>query len=96
MSRLSWNDDGPIGESGNREEIELRMNVIAEILQHDDHEIVSERAGRRIYGGVGITQSVADQRDRAGKDHEGLIGLSSWGQGLCCTSSIKVPLVDLG
>jgi hypothetical protein len=44
MSRLFWNDDGPIGESGNREEIELRMNVIAEILQHDDHEIVSERA----------------------------------------------------
>ena len=43
MSRLFGNDDGPIGDSGNREEIELRMNVIAEILQHDDYEIVSER-----------------------------------------------------
>jgi hypothetical protein len=44
MWRLFGNDDGPIGDSGNREEIELRMNVIAEILQHDDYEIVSERA----------------------------------------------------
>ena len=43
MSRLFGNDDRPIGDSGNREEIELRMNVIAEILQHDDYEIVSER-----------------------------------------------------
>ena len=43
MSRLFGNDDGPIGDSGSREEIELRMNVIAEILQHDDYEIVSER-----------------------------------------------------
>ena len=42
MSRLFGNDDGPIADSGNREEIELRMNVIAEILQHHDYEIVSE------------------------------------------------------
>ena len=43
MSRLFGTDDGPIGDSGNREEVELRMDVIAEILQHDDYEIVSER-----------------------------------------------------
>ena len=43
MSRLFGNNDGPIVDSGSREEVELRMNVIAEILQHDDYEIVSER-----------------------------------------------------
>ena len=43
MSRLFGTSDGPIGDSGGREEIELRMDVIAEILQHDDYEIVSER-----------------------------------------------------
>ena len=43
MSRLFGNNDGPIGDSGSREEVELRMNVIAEILQHDDYVIVSER-----------------------------------------------------
>ena len=43
MSRLFGNNDGPIADSGSREEVELRMNVIAEILQHDDYVIVSER-----------------------------------------------------
>ena len=43
ISRLFGNDDGPIGDSESREEVELRMNVIAEILQHDDYEVVSER-----------------------------------------------------
>ncbi len=43
MSRLFGTDDGPIGDRGNREEVELRMDVIAEILQHDDYDIVSER-----------------------------------------------------
>ena len=43
MSRLFGTADGPIGDSGKREEIELRMDVIAEILQHYDYEIVSER-----------------------------------------------------
>ncbi len=42
MSRLFGNADGPIGDSRNREEVELRMNVIAEILRHNDYEIVSE------------------------------------------------------
>jgi hypothetical protein len=44
MSRLFGTDDGPIADSGNREEIELRMDVIAEILQHRDYEIMSERS----------------------------------------------------
>jgi hypothetical protein len=43
MSRLFGTHDGPIADSGSREEIELRMDVIAEILQHDDYEIISER-----------------------------------------------------
>ncbi len=43
-SRLFGNDDGPIGDLGSREEVKLRMNVIAEILQHDDYEIISERS----------------------------------------------------
>ncbi len=43
MSRLFGTNDGPIRDTGNRIEIELRMDVIAEILQHDDYEIVSER-----------------------------------------------------
>ena len=42
ISRLFGTGDGPIGDSRGREEVELRMNVIAEILQHDDYEIVSE------------------------------------------------------
>lgn len=43
MSRLFGTDDGPIADTGTREEIELRMDVIAEILTHVDYEIVSER-----------------------------------------------------
>ena len=43
MSRLFGNNDGPIADYGSREKGELRMNVIAEILQHGDYEIVSER-----------------------------------------------------
>ena len=43
MARLFGTDDGPIADRRNREEVELRMNVIAEILQHDDYEITSER-----------------------------------------------------
>jgi hypothetical protein len=44
MSRLFGTDDGPIGDSGSRVEVELRMDVIAEILQHRDYEIISERS----------------------------------------------------
>ena len=44
MSRLFGTHDGPIGDRRSREEVELRMNVIAQILQHDDYEIVSERS----------------------------------------------------
>ena len=44
MSRLFGTHDGPIGDRRGREEVELRMNVIAEILQHDDYEIISERS----------------------------------------------------
>ncbi len=43
MSRLFGTNDGPIADTGSREEMELRMDVIAEILQHDDYRIVSER-----------------------------------------------------
>ena len=42
MARLFGTGDGPIADSGSREEVELRMNVIAEILQHNDYQIVSE------------------------------------------------------
>ena len=42
MSRLFGTDDGPIADSRGREEIELRMEVIAEILQHVDYEIISD------------------------------------------------------
>ena len=44
MSRLFGTPDGPIGDRRSREEVELRMNVIAQILQHDDYEIISERS----------------------------------------------------
>jgi hypothetical protein len=44
MARLFGTDDGPILDTGTQEEIELRMDLIAEILQHDDYEIVSERS----------------------------------------------------
>ena len=43
MSRLFGTDDGPIGDRRSRVEVELRMDVIAEILTHDDYEIISER-----------------------------------------------------
>jgi len=43
MARLFGTDDGPIGDRRNRIEVELRMDVIAEILQHDDYQIISER-----------------------------------------------------
>jgi hypothetical protein len=43
MSRLFGTDDGPIGNTGNREQVELRMDLIAEILQHADYEITYER-----------------------------------------------------
>ena len=43
MSRLFGTDDGPIGDTENREQVELRMDLIAEILQHVDYEITSER-----------------------------------------------------
>ena len=42
MSRLFGTHDGPIADSGSRVEIELRMDLIAGLLQHDDYEIISE------------------------------------------------------
>ena len=41
MARLFGTDDGPIG--GRRQEVELRMDLIAEILHHTDYRIISER-----------------------------------------------------
>ena len=58
MSHLFGTDDGPIGDTGNRQEVELRMDLIAEILQHTDYEIASER---RVPG-------AASQSDRVGVD----------------------------
>ena len=43
MSRLFGTDDGPIGDRGRRQQVELRMDLIAEILQHADYQITSER-----------------------------------------------------
>jgi hypothetical protein len=40
MASLFGTYDGPIG--GRREDIELRMSAIAEIMQHDDYEIGAE------------------------------------------------------
>jgi len=42
MSRLFGTDDGPIEDTGSRQEVELRMDLIAEILQHADYQIMSE------------------------------------------------------
>ena len=52
MSRLFGTDEGPIGDSRGRQEVELRMDVIAEILQHDNYQIISER---RVPGAEGST-----------------------------------------
>jgi hypothetical protein len=59
MSRLFGTDDGPIGDSASREEVELRMDLLAEILQHADCQIISESrvpgaASRSIWVGVDI------------------------------------------
>jgi len=43
MARLFGTDDGPVADTWGREEVELRMDVIAEILRHDDYAIISER-----------------------------------------------------
>ena len=42
MSRLFGTDDGAIGDGGSRQQVELRMDLIAEILQHADYQITSE------------------------------------------------------
>ena len=42
MSRLFGDGDGPIADTWDRQTFELRMDVLAEILRHDDYEIVSE------------------------------------------------------
>lgn len=41
MARLFGTADGPIG--GPKTEVELRMATIAEILRHQDYEIVAEQ-----------------------------------------------------
>ena len=42
MGRLFGTDDGPVADTWRREDIELRMSVLADILQHRNYEIVSE------------------------------------------------------
>jgi hypothetical protein len=44
MSRLFGTDDGPVAETWARDVVELRMDVLANILQHVDYRIVSERS----------------------------------------------------
>ncbi len=43
MSRLFGTEDGPIGDRRRRTNVELQMNALAEILRHNDYEIISER-----------------------------------------------------
>jgi hypothetical protein len=43
MSRLFGTEDGPFGDRRSREETELRMDALVQILMHDDYEIRSER-----------------------------------------------------
>ena len=44
MSRLFGTDEGAFGDQRGRVETELRMDAIAEILRHDNYQIVSERS----------------------------------------------------
>ncbi len=44
MSRLFGTEDGPIGDRRRRTNVELQMNALAEILRHNDYEIISERS----------------------------------------------------
>jgi hypothetical protein len=43
MSRLFGTEDGPFGDGRGREETELRMDALVQILMHDDYRIMSER-----------------------------------------------------
>lgn len=43
MASLFGTEDGPVGDTERRTDVALEMDLIAEILQHDDYEIVSER-----------------------------------------------------
>ena len=43
MSRLFGSKDGPFGDQRGRQETELRMDALVEILRHDNYQIVSER-----------------------------------------------------
>ena len=60
MARLFGDDDGPIGDGGRRTEVELRMDLLAEILQHDNYEIVSER---RVPGAETLSRRVGVDMD---------------------------------
>ena len=43
MSRLFGDEDGPFVDRRRRTDVELRMDLLAEILRHDGYEIISER-----------------------------------------------------
>ena len=43
MGRLFGTKDGPFADQRGRRETELRMDVLVEILRHDNYEIMSER-----------------------------------------------------
>ena len=42
MSRLFGTEDGPFGDRRDKEETELRMDALVQILMHDDYQIRSE------------------------------------------------------
>jgi len=65
MTRLFGTHDGPV--EGNQQELEVRMATIAQILRHEDYEIVSEEpaAGREHpTNRIGVTLVKGGQRVR--------------------------------
>ena len=43
MSRLFGDEDGLFAKGKSRKDVELRMDLLAEVLRHDGYEIISER-----------------------------------------------------
>ena len=43
MGRLFGTKDGPFGDQRGRQETELGMDALVEVLRHDNYQIISER-----------------------------------------------------
>ena len=43
MGRLFGTKDGPFGDQRGRQETELEMDALVEVLRHDNYQIISER-----------------------------------------------------